>query len=240
MQPTRVADWGFTRADDGGVSTGDFAGLNLGGHVGDDPAAVEENRTRLARAVGVDREHLLFMAQVHGSDVAVVRGPWEGDPPEVDAIVTDRPGLALAVLVADCTPILLADPEAGVVGAVHAGRPGLDAGVVDAAVEAARDLGAHALRAAVGPSVCGRCYEVPAEMRDEVAARHPVAATVSWTGTAALDVAAGVVARLHALDVPLTWVPGCTREDPRFYSYRRASRTGRFAGVVTTREGIDG
>ena len=237
--PTRVVEWGFTRADEGGVSTGDFAWLNLGGHVGDDPAAVEENRTRLARAVGVDRSHLLFMAQVHGADVAVARGPWEGDPPEVDAIVTDRPGLALAVLVADCTPILLADPDAGVVGAVHAGRPGLNAGVVDAAVEAARDLGARSLRAAVGPSVCGRCYEVPAAMRAEVAARHPEAATVSWTGTPALDVAAGVVARLHALGVPLTWVPGCTREDPRLYSYRRAPRTGRFAGVVTTRGRTD-
>ena len=225
--------WGFTRADaPEGVSTGDFARFNLGGHVGDDPAAVETNRRGLAEALGIPRGRLLFMAQCHGADVAVATGPWEGDPPAVDAVVTDRPGLALAVLVADCTPILLADPQAGVIGAVHAGRPGLAAGVVDAAVQAARDLGARALQACVGPSVCGRCYEVPEELRAEVAALHPRSSTVSWTGTPALDVAAGAVARLHALDVPLTWVPGCTREDPRFFSYRRASRTGRCAGVV--------
>lgn len=229
----RSVDWGFTRADAcEGVSTGDFARFNLGGHVGDDPAAVEANREVLAGALGVRRDHLLFMAQCHGADVAVATGPWEGEPPAVDAVVTDRPGLALAVLVADCTPILLADPQAGVVGAVHAGRPGLAAGVVDAAVEAARDLGARALQAAVGPSVCGRCYEVPEALRSEVASLHPQSSTVSWSGTPALDVAAGVVARLHALDVPLTWVPGCTREDSRFFSYRRDPRTGRFAGVV--------
>nr|WP_040158714.1 polyphenol oxidase family protein [Mobilicoccus massiliensis] len=227
-------DWGFTRgACAEGTSTGDFAGLNLGGHVGDSPGSVETNRVRLAERVGVDRSRLLFMEQCHGADVAVACGPWEGDAPRVDALVTAVPGLALGVLVADCTPVLLADPDAGVVGAVHAGRPGLAAGAVDAAVEAARDLGARTLRAAVGPSVCGRCYEVPDAMRTEVSASHPVSATVSWTGTPALDVAAGVVARLAALDVAVTWVPGCTREDPALYSYRRSARTGRFAGVVS-------
>lgn len=227
-------DRGFTEAAPSvGVSTGDFAGLNLGGHVGDDPDAVEANRRLLAADIGVPRSHLLFMNQVHGADVALATGPWEGEAPRVDAVLTTTPGLALGVLVADCTPILLADPEAGVVGAVHAGRPGLVAGVVDAAVSAARDLGATRLTAAVGPSVCGRCYEVPEAMREEVAAAHPVSATVSWTGTPALDVAAGVVARLNALDVDVTWVPGCTRESARFYSYRRSARTGRTAGVVS-------
>ncbi|MDO5629370.1 MAG: peptidoglycan editing factor PgeF [Mobilicoccus sp.] len=229
--------WGFTRADaDEGVSTGDFGRFNLGGHVGDDPDAVETNRRRLAEAVGVARSHLLFMEQCHGAEVAVADGPWAGPAPRVDAVVSDTPGLALAVLVADCTPILLADPRAGVIGAVHAGRPGLAAGIVDAAVTAARDLGATALRAAVGPSICGRCYEVPAAMRAEVAQRHPESATVSWAGTPALDVAAGVVARLHALSVPLEWVPGCTRESPSLFSYRRSARTGRVAGVVIAEE----
>ena len=174
--------------------------------------------------MGVDRSHLLFMNQVHGADVVVADGPWSGEPPAADGVVTATPGLAPVVL--------LADPEAGVVGAVHAGRPGLAAGVVDAAVSAARDLGARRLSAAVGPSVCGRCYEVPVAMRDEVAAVHPVSATVSWAGTPALDVAAGVVARLRSLEVAVTWVPGCTRESTQFYSYRRSARTGRFAGVV--------
>lgn len=230
---TRRIDWGFTTtAPDVGSSIGDFAGFNLGGHVGDDPVAVEHNRSALAQEMGVDRSHLLFMNQVHGADVVVADGPWSGEPQAADGVVTATPGLAPVVLVADCTPILLADPEAGVVGAVHAGRPGLAAGVVDAAVSAARDLGARRLSAAVGPSVCGRCYEVPEAMRDEVAAVHPVSATVSWAGTPALDVAAGVVARLRSLEVDVTWVPGCTRESTQFYSYRRSARTGRFAGVV--------
>lgn len=234
-----VVDWAFTgTAGDLGSSTGDFAGLNLGGHVGDDPEAVESNRRVVAAEFGVERDHLLFMNQVHGTDVAVVDGPWAGEPPAVDAMVTATPGVALAVLVADCTPILLADPQAGVIGVAHAGRPGLAAGIVDEVVAAARDLGARELRAAVGPSICGRCYEVPREMREDVATRHPVSLTVSWTGTPALDVSAGVVARLHSLDVDVTWVPGCTRESESLYSYRRASRTGRQAGVVVMRSHV--
>ncbi|WP_168583705.1 peptidoglycan editing factor PgeF [Gephyromycinifex aptenodytis] len=234
--PRSLVDWGFTRATPtpAGVSgsRGDYLGFNLASHVGDDPVAVQSNRRALAAQLGVATRELIFMNQVHGSQVVVADGPWSGDPPEADAVLTTTPGLALAVLVADCTPVLLVDEEAGVAGAVHAGRPGLLAGVVPAAVHAARDLGARRLRAAVGPSVCGRCYEVPAAMREEVAADNPLSATVSWTGTPALDVAAGVVAQLRQLDVALTWVPGCTRESPRFYSYRRQPRTGRFAGVV--------
>lgn len=211
----------------GGVSAGEWAGLNLGAHVGDDPAAVAENRARLAAAVG---RPVVYMDQCHGAEVAVVDAVPE-QAPSVDALVTTNPHLALAVLVADCVPLLLASPD-GVVAAVHAGRPGLVAGVVPAAVAAMRDLGATAVDALVGPSVCGRCYEVPADMRAAVAADHPLAATVSWTGTPAVDVAAGVVAVLHALDVAVRWVPGCTKESPDLYSYRGSRTTGRFAGVV--------
>ena len=128
--------------------------------------------------------------------------------------------------------MLLADPTAGVVGAVHAGRPGMTAGIVDVAVARMRDLGAASLTAVVGPSVCGRCYEVPESMRAEAAAVAPESATMSWTGTPAIDVASGVVAQLRANDVAVQWVPGCAREDQRLYSYRRDGRTGRFAGVV--------
>lgn len=227
-----AVDWGFTSAVTiDGVSRGDFSGLNLGNHVGDDPAAVEANRMQLARALGVARPELLFLDQVHGRDVVVVDEPWTSAP-SADAMVTTRPGLALAVLVADCAPVLLADPVAGVVGAVHAGRPGLVAGIVPAALDAMRALGAERVLAAVGPSVCGRCYEVPESMRAEAATVVPVSATVSWTGTPAIDVAAGVVSQLAAAGVETTWVPGCTRESPKLYSYRRRQRTGRFAGVV--------
>ena len=94
------------------------------------------------------------------------------------------------------------------------------------------EQGADRIRAAVGPSVCGRCYEVPSQMRDAAAARSPVSATVSWTGTPAIDIAAGVVDHLASEGVQVTWVPGCTRESDRLYSYRRHQRTGRFAGVI--------
>jgi YfiH family protein len=229
---TGPVQWGFTDRE-GGVSAGAFASLNLGGHVGDDSVAVEENRARVAKSVGVQRDNLLFMQQCHGNDVVVVDSVWgPGGPPAADGVVTAAPGLALAVLVADCTPVLLADPAAGVVGAVHAGRPGMRSRIVETAVRQMRDLGARDISAVVGPSVCGRCYEVPDEMRGAAAAVSPESSARSWSGTPAIDVASGVVAQLVANDVAVQWVPGCAREDERLFSYRRDGRTGRFAGVV--------
>lgn len=227
-------DWGFTSAS-GPLQTAaveGFGAFNLGGHVGDDPDSVEANRNELAAAVGVPREHLVFMAQTHGTQVVRVDGPWQGDPPQADAVVSTSEQLALAVLVADCVPLLLADVAAGVIAAVHAGRPGMIAGIVPRTLEVMREAGAEQIVAAVGPSVCGRCYEVPAQMQQEAAATSAVSATVSWTGTPAIDVAAGVVDQLHAQGVAVEWIPGCTRESERLYSYRRQSTTGRFAGVI--------
>jgi YfiH family protein len=231
-QQTGRVSWSFTdRA--GGTSAGDFDSLNLGGHVGDDAAAVQVNRERVATSVGVHRDHLLFLQQCHGAEVLVADGPWEADgPPPADGVVTDTPGLGLAVLVADCTPVLLADVEAGVVGAVHAGRPGMTTGIVDVAVDRMRQLGARDLSAVVGPSICARCYEVPEDLRAAAAAVAPEASARSWSGTPAIDVAAGVVAQLAANHVAVQWVPGCAREDERLFSYRRDGRTGRTAGVV--------
>jgi polyphenol oxidase len=227
----RGVDWGFTSAR-GGSSVGDFASLNLGGHVGDDPRAVESNRARVAEAFGVGRDRLLFMNQSHGSDVVVVDGPWQGEPPEADGLVTTSTNLALAVLVADCTPVLLVDRVAGVAAAVHAGRPGMMSGIVGRAVDAMSDLGARSISAAVGPSVCGRCYEVPEAMRAQAAKISPVAAAISWQGSPAIDVAAGVVDQLRARSVAVQWIWGCSRESEELFSYRRRHRTGRFAGVV--------
>ncbi|MFJ5548268.1 peptidoglycan editing factor PgeF [Streptomyces sp. NPDC093225] len=220
----------------GGVSAVPYEELNLGGAVGDDPAAVRENRARAARSLGLAPEGVVWMNQVHGRDVAVVDGPWaDGPVPAVDAVVTTRPGLALAVLTADCTPVLLADPVAGVAAAAHAGRPGLVAGVVPAVVEAMAALGADPVRitARTGPAVCGRCYEVPADMREAVAAVVPQAyAETSW-GTPAVDVVAGVHAQLVALGVrDLARSTVCTLESPDHYSYRRDRTTGRLAGYV--------
>lgn len=226
-------DLGFTdRA--GGVSEGPYAGLNLGAHVEDDPAAVAANRSRLADGLDLPVERLALMRQVHGRQVAVVTGD-EGAPPTADAMVTTATGLALTVLVADCTPVLLSDLGAGVLAVLHCGRPGLLAGVVPATLDVMRDLGARSIAAVVGPSVCGRCYEVPAAMRDEVSAAAPASRARTWQGTPALDVATGVVEQLAAGSVAVQWVPGCTREAPGLFSYRRDGRTGRFAGVAVLR-----
>jgi polyphenol oxidase len=150
----------------------------------------------------------------------------------VDGLVTTSTDLALAVLVADCTPVLLVDRAAGVAAAVHAGRPGMMQGIVGRAVDAMSDLGARSISAVVGPSVCGRCYEVPEVMRVQAARISPVAAAISWQGTPAIDVAAGVVDQLRARSVAVQWIWGCTRESEGLFSYRRAHRTGRFAGFV--------
>jgi YfiH family protein len=214
---------------------GPFGGFNLGGHVGDDPAAVEANRDALARELDLDRSRLLFMRQVHGTTVVEATGPWSSDVPECDGIVTRATDLALVVLVADCVPVLLHDSAAGVIGALHAGRPGMTEGIVPEALRLMRRLGARDVAAVVGPSVCGRCYEVPEELVIAAARTSPVSATRSWTGTPAIDVAAGVVDQLTSEGVAVEWVPGCTREDAHLYSYRRERQTGRFAGVVVMR-----
>lgn len=221
----------------GGVSAVPYEELNLGGAVGDDPAAVRTNRELAAKSLGLDAALVVWMNQVHGADVAVVDGPWDtaAGIPSVDALVTTRRGLALAVLTADCTPVLLADPVAGIAAAGHAGRPGLVAGVVPAAVRAMVELGADPARitARTGPAVCGRCYEVPEAMRAEVSAVAPAAyAETSW-GTPALDVSAGVHAQLEALGVhDREHSPVCTRESDDHFSYRRDRTTGRLAGYV--------
>ncbi|WP_030858952.1 peptidoglycan editing factor PgeF [Streptomyces sp. NRRL S-37] len=220
----------------GGVSAAPYEELNLGGAVGDDPAAVRVNRELAAKSLGVDPARVVWMNQVHGADAAVVDGPWGERPvPEVDAIVTVRRGLALAVLTADCVPVLLADPVAGVVAAAHAGRPGMTAGIVPAAVRAMTELGADPARivARTGPAVCGRCYEVPEAMRAEVAAVEPAAHAVTSWGIPAVDVAAGVHAQLERLGVrDREQSPVCTLESADHFSYRRDRTTGRLAGYV--------
>lgn len=220
----------------GGVSAVPYEELNLGGAVGDDPDAVRTNRARAARALGLDPELVVWMNQVHGRDVAVVDGPWGDAPaPSVDGVVTARRGLALAVLTADCTPVLLADPVAGVAAAAHAGRPGTVAGIVPATVRAMTALGAEPERiiARTGPAVCGRCYEVPEQMRADVAEVEPAAWSETSWGTPAVDVTAAVHAQLAALGVTDRRASGiCTLESRDHYSYRRDRTTGRLAGYV--------
>lgn len=219
----------------GGVSQGSFAEANLGGHVGDDPAAVQDNRRRVAHRLGLDPKRVLYMNQVHGGEVAVVDAPWSEKAPDVDALVTATPMLALAVLVADCTPLLMADRLAGVASAVHVGRAGLLAGVVGAALERMRSLGARPgdVFAQIGPAVCGRCYEVTVALQREVSASVPSARSTTRQGTPGLDVRAGVRAQLAEAGVMnIDTDPACTLESPEHFSYRREKVTGRFAGIV--------
>ncbi|MEV5575204.1 peptidoglycan editing factor PgeF [Spirillospora sp. NPDC052269] len=224
----------------GGVSPAPFAGLNLGGAVGDDPSAVRANRERAAAALGVEAGRTVWMWQVHGADVAFVKTPDDLDD-AVDGIVTTVPGLVLAVLVADCAPVLLADPVAGVVGAAHSGRPGTLAGVVPALVARMREHGAEPGRitGAIGPAACGSCYEVPEDMRAEVAARVPAAYATTRAGTPGLDIRAGIVEQLAGQGVTGVDVdPRCTIETPDLFSYRRDGQTGRFAGFVWLKDDL--
>jgi polyphenol oxidase len=171
------------------------------------------------------------MHQVHGAEVAEVSAV--DDPSTVDGLVTQRPGLALMTRAADCVPVLLADPIAGVVGAVHAGRKGVALGVVSHAVQKMRELGAKDITAWVGPHICGRCYEVPDDLRAEVAALVPETyAETSW-GTPSLDLGAGVLAQLQAHSCQVIALDRCTLEDPALHSHRRdGAAAGRMAGLV--------
>lgn len=230
--------WAFTDRF-GGVSGGGYAELNLGARVGDDPAAVRANRARVAAALGVAPAALAFLHQVHGSTVHVVP---VGEPPApvrpedepvADAVLTDAAGRVLAVLVADCSPVLLFDAAGGPLAAVHAGRRGLAAGVLAAAVGALRERGARRVRALIGPTICAAHYEVPAALHDEVAAVVPAASARTPAGTPALDIAAGLASQLRDLDVPTRRTGDCPSCDPRLFSHRRdGPATGRFAGLL--------
>ncbi|CCG03132.1 peptidoglycan editing factor PgeF [Blastococcus saxobsidens] len=219
----------------GGRSRPPYDSFNLGGHVGDDPADVAANRGRVARELGVGEDRLVWMDQVHGTGVAVVDGPQAGPLPATDGVVTATPGLVLAVLAADCVPVLLADSETGVVAAVHAGREGVRQGVLPAALSAMARLGARArhVTALLGPAVCGACYEVPAPMQAEVARIAPAAAVRTRAGTPGLDLRAGVEEILRRAGIPeVVQDPRCTVEDPTLFSHRRDGVTGRQAGLI--------
>jgi polyphenol oxidase len=225
----------------GGVSAAPFDSLNLAWAGGDEPDAMAENHRLVMAdfAPGSGLGSLAQLSQVHGNDVAVVGSDGPGHDVQGhlhavgDGLVTTRPGVSLMVRAADCVPLLLADESGEVVGAAHCGRPGLVAGIVPAVVSAMRGLGAGPLTAWVGPHVCGRCYEVPGQLRDEVAAAEPASrSTTSW-GTPAVDVGAGVRAQLEHDGVAVVDLSRCTRESADLFSYRRdGPRSGRQAGII--------
>ncbi len=186
---------------------------------------------RVERTIGVPVARL---NQVHGDEVLLVDAPMPlGEVPEADALVTVTPGLGLMIRVADCVPVVLADPGAGVVAAVHSGRRGMVLDIATRTVETMREQGATDITAWIGPHVCGACYEVPEQMRVEVSLAVPEAhAQTSW-GTPALDLGAGVRAQLTRAGVVVIDAGGCTREDPSLHSHRRdGAAAGRLAALV--------
>lgn len=221
----------------GGRSHHPYDALNLSLDVGDDAVTVAANRALVLQRLGLD--DVVWLRAEHGAEVSVVgstavaAGQTGGEPGRsprrADALVTDRPGVGLGALSADCSLIVMADQQAKVVGVAHCGRPGLVAGIVAAAVQALRGFGGERLVAAVGPTVCGACYQVPAAMAEEVIAVVPAARAQPGH----LDVRAGVIAQLMAAGVDVQrQIGGCTREDPSLFSYRRDHRTGRMAALA--------
>jgi polyphenol oxidase len=229
--PVRVRRVTTTRA--GGVSRPPYDRFNLGDHVGDDPAAVAANRKRLADTI--DADAVVWMNQTHSDHVAVLDGDPGVTVDDTDALVTTVPRLALAVLSADCVPVLLADARAGVIGAAHAGRVGAQLGIVARTVERMVALGADVADISVllGPAVSGRNYEVPAAMADEVEAVLPGSRTTTAKGTPGLDIRAGIARQLTTLGVTTIDVdPRCTVDDRNLFSHRRGAPTGRLASLV--------
>lgn len=221
----------FTRR--GGVSEGIYAGLNCGPGSDDRPGDVAANRARVAEALGVAPDRLLSLHQVHSPEV-VVAGPegW-AERPRADAAVTASPGVALGVLTADCAPVLFADPQAGVIGAAHAGWRGAIDGVLEATLDAMERLGAERARvsAAVGPTISQRAYEVGPEFLDRFLDEDPEHGRFFAGGAGdrcRFDLPGFVLHRLRAAGAgEAGWIGACTFSDPeRFFSYRRTTRAG--------------
>lgn len=219
----------------GGVSRAPYESFNLGTHVGDLPEDVAENRRRLAKSLDMSSERFVWMEQVHSNTVTVLNEPQSEPIPTTDALVTTCPNLVLGVLVADCTPVLLSDHEAGVVAAVHAGRLGARNGIVPRTVERMLTLGATAqhIHALLGPAAAGSSYEVPLELAEDMEAHLPGSKTKTSWGTWGVDIRRGLVAQLSELGITAIDVdPRDTITDENFFSYRREGTTGRQAGLV--------
>ena len=220
----------FTRL--GGVSAGPFASLNCSLSSPDDRDAVLENRARAARAIGAAPDALLGLTQVHGAAVVHATVPWAaGQGPRADAVVTDRPGIALGIITADCAPVLLCDVGAGVVGAAHAGWRGALAGVLEATLAAMQALGARRITAAIGPCIRQASYEVGADLRDAILARDTGDARFFAPGRREshwqFDLAGYCAARLEAAGAAVAVLDADTLADEaRFFSHRRRTLSG--------------
>ena len=210
----------------GGVSHGAFASFNLGDHVGDELADVIRNRKILMETHGPTQ----FMNQVHGNRIAFIEEVTD-EVPTADALVTGIPGITLAVMTADCIPLLLHSKES--VAAVHVGRNGLVNDVAIKTVELMREMGATEIAAVLGPSICGTCYEVSEEIYNEVTQVHPFAASRTKQETPALDLPNALSVALTKVGVNVERRNVCTLEDSDYFSYRRDGVTGRQVGLIS-------
>ncbi|WP_339762711.1 peptidoglycan editing factor PgeF [uncultured Sulfitobacter sp.] len=232
----------FTRR--GGASSGVFTGLNCGYGSSDQREIVQINRGRVADAMGVPDTHLIGVHQIHSATAVTVDGPLEKRP-RADGMVTATPGIALSVLTADCQPVLFADPDAGVIGAAHAGWRGALDGVLLATVEAMEKLGAQRanISAVIGPCISQRAYEVGPEFIEDFLAEDPDFARYFANGAddrMQFDLPGFGLNRLRAAGVGhAEWTRHCTYADPdRFYSYRRTTHSkeadyGRLIAAIT-------
>lgn len=221
----------FTRK--GGASSGLFSGLNCGRGSSDQRDIVAINRARVAAALGVAPHRLATVNQTHSARVVTLAGNDDPDAlavTEADALVSTAPGTAIAVLTADCQPILLADPGAGVIAAAHAGWKGALDGIIEQTVTAMRAAGARDIRAVIGPCISQRAYEVGEDfmdrflMEDENHARFFAGGP---NGKPMFDLPGFGLSRLRDLGVEAEWIGHCTYSDPdRFFSYRRATHEG--------------
>jgi len=210
----------------GGVSKAPFDSANLGDHVGDEPIDVLSNRALLEAQIGMP---IIFMNQVHGDTVVLIESKKRAeDAPTCDALISTEHHLALAVMVADCIPLLLKSEVA--VAAVHVGRKGLMNSIARKTIDAMRDLGAERIHSYIGPNICGNCYEVSEEIFLEVTDKYPETDSKSRTGKYTLDLVAGLKSDLR--DTVVMDHSSCVFEDPKAFSYRRNGITGRQAGVI--------
>lgn len=231
----------FTRA--GGASSGIFAGLNCGRGSSDQSEIVEINRERVAHAMGVPASQLAGVHQVHSARAVTIAAPVAGEE-RADGLVTDRPGLALTVLTADCAPVLLADHAAGVIGAAHAGWRGALSGVLEAVLDAMEGLGADRgnVAAVIGPTISQASYEVGPEFLETFVSEDPESVRYFAQGSGdrlQFDLPGYALGRLRAAGIgSAEWTRHCTYRDPgRFYSYRRSVHSheadyGRLISVI--------
>ena len=215
----------------GGFSRNEYESFNLAKHVGDDAEVVESNRELLAKELGIDRSNLFFINQVHGARVVEIdESSSYLQELDADALFARRSGVALAVLTADCIPLLLSSPSA--IAAVHIGRKGLIAGVLEATLEKFQSYGiaSNQISASLGASICGNCYQVSLEIYRQVVGQIEQCATDE--SRRCLDLEAGVISILKDREITWSSKGECSKHSLGYFSFRRDNKTGRQAGVI--------